>query len=233
MSPSAKPSVDTLATPGSKIHTAMSAIVKGELDAYKIAVKSDISRSTMINALNKLKVGGFVGKDHTLKNLYRLQTRSKGKKTKPQSEQSNNGQTESNTGQTEPNSGQTPSVAELLGRRILATIQQDNGVKTQLNDNKTVLNDEQKTLSELVGSSVSGVGDGGNDVFRANLLLTGEPIIRKVVFNPKTLLIYDYMHTKLNYPGDMAAFLNDCVDYFCKGKGLEVSVSLKEAVTSW
>ena len=224
MSPSAKPSVDTLATPGTKLHTAMSAIVKGETDARKIT-KGGVSRSTVRNALDKLKTVGLVTKDHTLENINRVETRSKRKKPDQKPDQLNTGQTGLNTGQT----GQTPSITELLGQRILATIQQDNG----LNSGQTVLNDGQKTLSDLVGGSVTGVSDGSTDVFRANLLLTGEPIIRKVVFNPKTLLIYDYMHTKLNYPGDMAAFLNDCVDYFCKGKGLEVSVSLKEAVTTW
>lgn len=223
MSPSAKVSVDTLATPGTKIHTAMSAIVKGETDALKIATKTGVGRTTIQNALEKAKAAGLVDKKHIVKNLY-------GVKTIPRDKKSDDHQTKSDDHQRDskqpPTSTQTPSIAELLGLRILATIQQDGGVADGVAGN-------QKTLADLVGGSVSGVGDGGNDVFRTNLMLTGEPIVRKVVFNPKTLLIYDYFKTKFDYKGDMAQFLNECVDYFCKGKGLEVSVNLKEAVTSW
>ena len=60
-----------------------------------------------------------------------------------------------------------------------------------------------------------------------------EPIIRKVVFNPKTLLVYDYIKAKFNYTGNMASFLNDSVEFFCKQKCIDISVNLREKVQSW
>ena len=243
MSPSAKPSVDTLATPGTRTHTVLVAIVKGETDARKIAAKAGVGQSTLRAALDKLKVAGLVSKDHTLKNINRIETRSKEKKPGQKSEhiakeQSNisTAQSSANTEQSSAIPAQPRSIAELIGQRVLSTIKQDSGIAGIADGQNGIvdgLSGDKKGLSNLIGGAVTGASNGGDDAFRSNLLLVGEPIVRKVVFNPKTLLIYDYLHNKLNYPGDMAAFLNDCVDFYCLQKGLEVSVSLKEAVTSW
>ena len=38
---------------------------------------------------------------------------------------------------------------------------------------------------------------------------------------------------KFNYQGDMASFLNESVEFFCKQKGIDVSINLRDKVESW
>lgn len=56
------------------------------------------------------------------------------------------------------------------------------------------------------------------------------PIMRKIMLSPKIYLLYDYCRDKLDFQGDIGDFLADCVDYFFRANGFEISITHKSEI---
>ena len=60
---------------------------------------------------------------------------------------------------------------------------------------------------------------------RRTIQVEADPIIRKVAFTPKTLLLYQWVRSEYNWDGTLSDFVGDCVEYFFK-EHLKVDVGI-------
>lgn len=134
-----------------------------------------------------------------------------------------------------PNNLRFEDLSDDVKSRLIHQYTQENQVLYKNNGNKPELTNIGN-IEEEINSGTGGIipkNTDNQEQFTRMMWLQSEPIIRKVVFNPKTLLVYDYVKAKFNYQGDIASFLNESVEFFCKQKGIDISINLTEKVQSW
>jgi len=175
-----------------------------ETDYNVIHKKTGASNTTIRNALNIGRGSGKIKKSQTIQGYSKKNQIDTGKVEVGEV------LTETNP-ELNPNNLRFEDLSDDVKTRLIHQHNQEKQGLIQNNGNKPGLNnigDMDEEINPETGGIVPKNTDNAEQ-FTRMMWLKSEPIIRKVVFNPKTLLVYDYIKAKFNYSGDMATFLNE------------------------
>ena len=190
--------------------------------------KTGASVTTVRNAVSIAQGSGKIKKTQTIQGYSKTNQTNSGKVEVDEVLTENN--TELNL-----NNLRFEDLSDNVKTRLIHQHIQENHELSKNNGNKQELNnigDIEEEINPGTGGIIPKNTD-NQEQFTRMMWLQSEPIIRKVVFNPKTLLVYDYIKAKFNYSGDMATFLNESVEFFCKQKCIDVSINLRDKLESW